>query len=599
MFDDGRDRLARQLLTGHMESQEGVQGLAHVLDRLQEQACIPSERRLRIEGYRYTFVGEHRPTQAPLQQPAAAAEPAHGEMPPHDTHEDNLELIDVFIALAEAAGLAQRTTTNYRLALTRFARDMLAKDPPADLRGFLQRYESSDEVLKTRALADRDEVIADWPRTQRTNLNSALNLLITVHPEERHLPQVSMRSQVRPSQLLAGLPPEDRRLLQQLRDDSEQGDTTRYRRRLAAALIRFGAELVQKRGGGLSDWLAMQGDDRHADAKQLLEAYLAGTTREDREHLPSAVARLQRLAGTQNSDRIRRKGDRAATLSNTGYAPDFPQAEAKAIDAAIAAKKGLLRENSLDHYRDQLIHFSRWLRHQRTDDRPAYPGGLQDILKIYRNGELPEVQHLRDQYLLQNGGANGSHKNLRAALKMLLDHHTGQPLQEGQPATPQPTLSTNSLDLSNLPDLDGFDFPELDSLSSPQHSVEVQASHWPDLTQPMPASPAMSEANSEEWFQHCLAEAAEVVASQPAEALPAAPPTRDLIMAMSRLREARRHRKPESVAHTALAVGLDARQLAAYVTDDGNLHTNPQMQQWLMTLPRDEREALRRNQDNG
>ncbi|MBW8833066.1 MAG: hypothetical protein JF606_27520, partial [Burkholderiales bacterium] len=110
MFNNGRDRLARQLLTLHMESQEGGQGLAHVLDRLQEQACIPSARRLRIEGYSYTFVGEHRPSPATeMQQPAAAAEPAHGEMPPHDTHEDNLELIDVFIALAEAAGLAART----------------------------------------------------------------------------------------------------------------------------------------------------------------------------------------------------------------------------------------------------------------------------------------------------------------------------------------------------------------------------------------------------------------------------------------------------------------------------------------------------------
>ncbi|MBW8833114.1 MAG: hypothetical protein JF606_27780, partial [Burkholderiales bacterium] len=64
-------------------------------------------------------------------------------------------------------------------------------------------------------------------------------------------------------------------------------------------------------------------------------------------------------------------------------------------------------------------------------------------------------------------------------------------------------------------------------------------------------------------------------------------------------REARRHGAPESVATTAGALGLDARQLAAYVTDDGNLHTNPLVQQWLRTLPRDECEALLRNQDNG
>ncbi|MBW8827851.1 MAG: hypothetical protein JF606_00110, partial [Burkholderiales bacterium] len=96
-----------------------------------------------------------------------------------------------------------------------------------------------------------------------------------------------------------------------------------------------------------------------------------------------------------------------------------------------------------------------------------------------------------------------------------------------------------------------------------------------------------------------LAEVADVVASQPAEALPAAPPTGDLITAMSLLREARRHGAPESVATTAGALGLDARQLAAYVTEDGNLHTNPQVQQWLPTLPPDERDALRRYQDNG
>ncbi|MBW8833067.1 MAG: hypothetical protein JF606_27525 [Burkholderiales bacterium] len=601
MFNNGRDRLARQLLTLHMESREGGQGLAPVLDRLQEQADIPSARRLRIEGYSHTFVGEHRPSPATeMRQPAAAAEPAHGEMPPHETHEDNLELIDVFIALAEAVGLAERTIGDYRRALERFAMEILAKYPHADLHGFLQRYESSDEELKSRAITHRDEVIKHWPKgSQRTNLNAALNLLITVIPEERQLPQVSMRAQVRPSQLLTRLPQEDRQLLQQLRDGPEQRGPAKRRDRLAATLIRFGAELVKKRCGGLSEWLAMQGDHRHAEAKQLLEDHLAGITLAARVGLPSAIARLQRLAGTQSSDRIRRRADRAASLSNAGHAPDFPQAEAKAIDAAIAAKKGLLRERTLDHYRDQLIRFSTWLRHQRTDDRPAYPGGLQDILKIYRNGELLEVQRLRTQYLLQNGGANGSRKNLPAALKMLLDHHMGQALQESQPATPQPILSTNSLDLSNLPDLDGFDFPELDSLSSPQHSVEVQASHRPDLTQPMPASPAMSEANSEEMLQIFLAEVADVVAWQPAEALPAAPPTDDLITAMSRLREARRHRAPQSVATTADALGLDARQLAAYVTNDGNLHTNPLVQQWLLTLPRDELDALLRYQDNG
>ncbi|MBW8827907.1 MAG: hypothetical protein JF606_00425 [Burkholderiales bacterium] len=210
-----------------------------------------------------------------------------------------------------------------------------------------------------------------------------------------------------------------------------------------------------------------------------------------------------------------------------------------------------------------------------------------------------------------------------------------------EPATPQPILSTNSLDLSNLPDLDGFDFPELDSLSGPQHSVEMQSTHWPDHAQSVPAAPANSQANAEQWFQRSLAEAAEVVssqtvqalpvqpatpmpasparseansemefqlflaevadvvASQPAEALPAAPPTMTLIRAMSRLRETRRRREPESVADTADASGLDAEQLAAYVTDDGNLRTNPQVQQWLQTLPRNELNALLRFQDNG
>ncbi|MBW8833171.1 MAG: hypothetical protein JF606_28090, partial [Burkholderiales bacterium] len=511
-----------------MESQEGGQGqLAHVLDRLQEQADIPSARRLRIEGYSYTFVGEHRPSPATdMRQPAAAAEPAHEEMPPHDTHEDNLELIDVFIALAEAAGLAARTIADYRRALERFARDMLADNPHADLRGFLQRYESSDEVLKTQTLTDRDKVVAQWPKgTKRKNLNGALNLLITVPPEERHLPEVSSRSRVRSSQLLARLPPEDRQLLQQLRDNPEQRGSDKQRQRAAARLIRFGADLVKKRCGGLSEWLAMQGDDRHAAAKQLLEDHLAGSTQEVRKQLPSAVARLQRLAGTQNSDQIRRRAGRAASLSNAGHAPDLPQAEAKAIDAAIAAKKGLLRERSLADYRDALIRFSTWLRQQTTHDRPAYPGGLQNILEIDRSGGLPEAHSLRDRYLRENGGATGPHKNLKAALKMLLDHHRDQALQEGQPATPQPILSTNSLDLNNLPDLDGFDFPELDSLSGPQHSVEVQATHWPDHTQRIPASPATSEANSEVMFQRYLAEVAEVVSSQTAQALPVQPAT--------------------------------------------------------------------------
>jgi hypothetical protein len=490
MFDDGRERLARQLQTRHIGSQPGSRRLAYVLDRMQEQAGIPTARRLRVEGHRDTFVGEHRPSQATeMRQPAAAVEPAHGEMPAHDTHEDNLEMIEVFTMAAETLMLAPRTIAKYGLALARFAKEMLADNPHADLRGFLQRYESSDEDVKSRALADRDRVIGRWGDDQRRYLNTALNLLIIVPPEERHLPEDSTRSQVRPNQLLERLPPDDRQLLQQLRNDSEQRGPARQGLRDAGLLIRFGAALVKKGHGGLSGWLAMHGDARHADAKQLFEAHLAGINPSARRHLPAAVARLQRFAGTQNSDRIRGHAGRDVPRANSGYAPDFPQAEAKSIDAAIAAKKGILQATTLANYRGHLIHFSTWLRQQRTHDSPAYPGGLQDILEIDRRGELQEVQGLRDQYLRESGGADGPHRDLKAALKVLLGHHRGQPLQEGQPATPQPSLPTVSLDLNNLPDPDWFDSPDLDSLSSFQHSVEVQSTQWPDHTQPVPASP--------------------------------------------------------------------------------------------------------------
>ncbi|MBW8833083.1 MAG: hypothetical protein JF606_27620, partial [Burkholderiales bacterium] len=483
MCDDGRDKIARQLLSQHIQSQHGSPKLVSVLDWLQEQASIPSARRLRVEGFRLTFVGEHRPSQATeMRQPAAAVEPAHWEMPPHDTHEDNRELIEVFIALAKTRSLARSTIANYRLALERFVKEMLADDPHADLRDFLQRYESSDENVKSRALADRNRVIGHWRDDQHVRLNTALNLLITVPPEDRHLPEGSTRSQVRPSQLLERLPPEDRQLLRQLRHDSEQTGFVERGRRDGSFLIRFGEELVKKGHGGLSGWLAMH-RDRHAEAKQLFEEYLTGVTRSTRVQLPPAVARLQILAGTQNSDRIR---VRAAPPSNSGYAPDFPQAEAKSIDAAIAAKKDL-KETSLAAYRGELIHFSTWLRQQRTHDRPAYPDGLQNILEIDRSGDLPEAHSLRDRYLRANGGAKGSHRNLKPALKMLLDHHNrGQPVQEVQPTTPQPSLPTDSLDFNHLPDLDGFDFPELDSLSGLQHSVGVQSTHWPDRMQPVP-----------------------------------------------------------------------------------------------------------------
>ncbi|MBW8833355.1 MAG: hypothetical protein JF606_29075, partial [Burkholderiales bacterium] len=397
MFDDGRDRIARQLLTLHMNSQQGSQGLAQVLDRLQKQADIPSARRLRVEGSRRTFVGEHRPTQATeMRQPAAAEEPAHGEMPPHDIHEDNFELIDVFMMLAETLLLAPQTIAGYRRALERFANEMLAKDPYADLRSFLQRYESSDKGVKSRALTYRAEVIGLWPANQRHHLNSALNLLIIVPPEERHLPEDSTRSQLRPNQLLERLPPKDRQLLQQLRNDSNQRGAPWQGLNDAGLLIRFGAELVKKGYGGLSGWLAMQGGSRHAEAKQLLETHLAGITPGARGNLPAAVNRLQSLAGTQNSDRIR-GSVRAVPMSNAGYAPDFPKVEGKSIDAAIAAKKGLLKETSLDHYRRELIHFSTWLRQQRTHDSPAYPGGLQNILEIERGGDLQKVHSLRDK----------------------------------------------------------------------------------------------------------------------------------------------------------------------------------------------------------
>jgi hypothetical protein len=111
--------------------------------------------------------------------------------PEYQASRDNLKLIEVFITLAEALSrtptlsLAPSTIENYRSALARFAKEMLADNPHADLRGFLQRYESSDEDLKLQALADRDRVISHWPRQQRGRLNTALNLLITLPPEER------------------------------------------------------------------------------------------------------------------------------------------------------------------------------------------------------------------------------------------------------------------------------------------------------------------------------------------------------------------------------------------------------------------------------
>ena len=89
-------------------------------------------------------------------------------------------------------------------------------------------------------------------------------------------------------------------------------------------------------------------------------------------------------------------------------------------------------------------------------------------------------------------------------------------------------------------------------------------------------------------FQRFLAE---VVASQPVPAS-TAPSTQELIMAMSLLRAARQHRRPESVADTARAMGLDAGQLDGYLTDEGNLNTNGHVLQWLQTLPSDERAAL-------
>jgi hypothetical protein len=67
---------------------------------------------------------------------------------------------------------------------------------------------------------------------------------------------------------------------------------------------------------------------------------------------------------------------------------------------------------------------------------------------------------------------------------------------------------------------------------------------------------------------------------------------------MSRLRATRQHGAPESVADTARALGLDAGQLAGYLTADGNLQANPQVQQWLQTLPPDELDAMLRFNDD-
>lgn len=240
-------------------------------------------------------------------------------------------------------------------------------------------------------------------------------------------------------------------------------------------------------------------------------------------------------------------------------------------------------------------------------------GGLWQWLDMHDDGRFAEAKQLLDDFLDTQNAPHGG--RLPAAVSRLqrlvgtegddairlrlsravLGHPTGPRVDEAESErlnevhrSANEFADLNELSLSSL-----IRLPELDPPSILRHGAEERLAHFP-----APVLPAMSESNSELMVQRFLAEAA-MAAPTPAHPRLPAPSVDQLLRAMSRLRESRRHGMRESLTDTAQALGVSLEWLSVHVTEEGRLRPSPQLQQWLETLPPAELDAILRFNDHG
>jgi hypothetical protein len=655
MCNDGRGEQARALMVRHVRDTQ-VARLPHILDRLQASDGMASERRVGVKQTRTAVVGEHR---EPLPVPAPRPARAQLALPGAEADADDHQLR--FLCEREARKLSKSklVPSRHGRELSKFAVFLKGADAQDGLRNFLSRQQSNVESIRHQAAAQLADFIDQAPagtaRTdRRTRTNAALATLSAIPAEQRHLSAADV-GQLKPDDQLKLLSTQDQALLQRLRNETAGGALRILQ--LRAPLIRFAAALIQRGEAGLAGWLAMYHDGRHQQGKRLLESV---TGEAGMDSLADAARRLQFLDNVDPANSIRQGHRRQPrSLFPTG----FPAAEAALISTAIESMQTRnddedegavgVADSTAQRRQGHLVGFSNWLRRPPAQGASGHPGGLVDLLALERSGDREAIERLRDEYLIHLGGAPGTMKARRSALKIALSallrqagtapvgpgSAAAQAAGDAATAAPQPGIDgagdLDNLSLSSLvslpldpllatpgdgevqsrlrnqanlppppgsalsPHLDSLwlsslmSLPPLDSLPATHSDSQVQprlSSEVVGTPEPMPAARA---ADSAEEFQRYLAEMSDEVESRARQA-PAAPPIDDLLRAMSMLQATRRHGAPMHVGNAASAVGLPSDQLSTFINDEGCLRDTRQVRDWLLELPPNQRDAVLR-----
>ncbi|HET9641844.1 MAG TPA: hypothetical protein VFP68_00440 [Burkholderiaceae bacterium] len=275
MYKDGRESLAQRLLKEEFENTRSR--VLSAVDKLQTAAGVAPGLRVRVQGtVRYTkdFGLE----------PMAVDEPHRG---PGEAHSDRLEVQPLAPAMtaAEAVQWFQNRKDDARLIEEVFPqrsslavhqvksgvrlmrgliKRLLADDSNATLRAFLNGFSSQDDEESVKATQQVSAFVARFarPATEGHRLSQALRELR--HLADQYLPVMDDRPADQGPSGTAGidlLPPQDIALIERL-------DTSSNARRAAKD---FAVALLEKRVGGLSEWISMASDERHFEAKRLLE----------------------------------------------------------------------------------------------------------------------------------------------------------------------------------------------------------------------------------------------------------------------------------------------------------------------------------------
>lgn len=435
MCRDGRASQARELMVRDIGTNPNDL-LRSALDTVQAAFGIPADARIRVTEGKNTYVGETHDNVVAAAAPPAAPSPFAGQ----GISQRDAMLREVYSLRATQMDIA-RTSVDHRFReLRRFSEFLVAHGSRGGLQELLERLEDPSPVARSQArrhIADYCASITPGKLGEKReeHLRLALDLLVTIPPEHRHL---QTAAGLRPARQRRLLPDTDQQWIQRLRQAAEATLSPSHAIRMTATLTRFGIALMEQHQTTLSSWISMQDqNDGRATAFRILSSHLRdveGT--DDVVTLPATIGRLQALAGESAANAIHIQRSRAAASE---YPPDFPPNDRAIIQEAIASEEADTGASTRWNRHTELVLFSECLRGEGIGGT-VLPGGLADLIALEHRGDTEAVDSLCKAAIAGLPDASPAQKakrsTLRQALRSVLGRSPWQRPHETRASTP-------------------------------------------------------------------------------------------------------------------------------------------------------------------